>query len=59
MGRYANYFIYGPSVWDPVYYETQIMASDINNDGTPLTVADLVYLICIISGEADPYPESY
>jgi hypothetical protein len=58
---YANYFIYGPEVLgygiDP-YYENRVLASDINDDGTVLTVADLVYLIRIITGDANPYPES-
>ncbi len=56
---FTNYFIYGPSVWDPVWYENQILASDVNNDGIVTTVADLVYLIKIISGDAQPYPPGY
>ncbi len=56
---FTNYFIYGPSVWDPVWFENQILASDINNDGIVTTVADLVYLIKIISGDAQPYPPGY
>jgi hypothetical protein len=55
---YTNYFIYGPSVWDPIWYENQILASDINDDGIVCTVADLVYLIRIITGDAQPFPES-
>ncbi len=55
---YTNYFIYGPSVWDDTYYENQILASDINDDGIVLTVADLVYLIRIITGDAQPFPAS-
>ena len=58
---YANYFIYGPGVLgypaDP-YYENRVLASDINDDGIVLTVADLVYLIRIITGDANPFPES-
>jgi hypothetical protein len=55
---FTNYFIYGPIVWDPVYYENQMFASDINDDGILATVADLVYLIRIITGDAQPFPNS-
>lgn len=53
---YSNYFIYGPSVWDPTWSAVQIFASDVNNDGLTLTIADLVYLIRIITGDAQPFP---
>lgn len=58
---YANYFIYGPEVLGygiDSFYDNRVLASDVNDDGTPLTVADLVYLIRIITGDANPYPES-
>ena len=56
---FTNYFIYGPdAVWDPIYFENQILATDINDDGIVTTVADLVYLIRIITGDAIPYGES-
>jgi len=55
---FTNYFIYGNSVWDPVYYENQWLASDINDDGITRSVADLVYLIRIITGDAEPFPNS-
>ncbi len=58
---YANYFIYGPNAWeypDPTYYN-RVQASDINDDGTPQTIADLVYLIGIITGEKPPYDPGY
>ncbi len=53
---YTNYFIYGQAALDPVVQrrEAQIAASDVNADGQPLTVADLVYLIRIIVGDALP-----
>jgi len=56
---YTNYFIYGDIVWDPNpnYKESQILASDVNNDGIVLTVADLIYLIRIITGDAEPFPQ--
>jgi len=58
---FANYFIYGPLVLGygvDDYYENRVLATDINDDGVVLTVADLVYLIRIITGDANPYPES-
>jgi hypothetical protein len=53
---YTNYFIYGPSVWTSPWEATQILASDVNDDGVVLTVADLVYLIRIITGDESPFP---
>jgi hypothetical protein len=56
---FSNYFIQGSAVLDPVNYQAQIAASDINADGSPLTVADLVYLIRVITGDAQPIPDTY
>ncbi len=58
---YANYFIYGPTSWDypDDEYYARVQASDINDDGTPQTVADLVYLIGIIAGDKQPYDAGY
>jgi hypothetical protein len=55
---YENYFIYGSGVLDPdpTRRQSQIAASDVNADGIVLSVADLVTLIRIISGDANPYP---
>jgi hypothetical protein len=52
---FANYFIYGDAVWDPIWYENQILGTDLNDDGQLLTVADLVVLIRIISGDSSPW----
>jgi hypothetical protein len=52
---YSNYFIMGPSVFT-LSPAGQTAASDVNADGTPLTVADLVYLIRVITGDATPIP---
>ncbi len=52
---FSNYFIYGPAVWDPIYYENQILASDINDDGQVLTVADLVTLMCMIANSGNAW----
>lgn len=53
---FSNYFIYGPSVFT-VNPAGQAFATDVNNDGLTLTVADLVYLIRIITGDAQPFPD--
>jgi hypothetical protein len=59
---FSNYFIYGPTVLHDYvgidYFDARVLASDINDDGTPLTIADLVYLIRILTGDAIPYGES-
>ncbi|GAB4322905.1 MAG: hypothetical protein Kow0074_14690 [Candidatus Zixiibacteriota bacterium] len=49
---YSRFFIYGDGVLDPVNRESQVLASDVNCDGWTLTVADLVYMIRIITGDA-------
>ncbi len=54
---FENYFIYGPSVFI-VNIPGQSAASDINGDGRPLTIADLVALIRIITGDANPLPKA-
>jgi len=52
---YTSYFIFGPEILFrfPIP-EASIAASDVNRDGIPLSVADLVYLIRIIIGDALP-----
>ncbi|MEE9443619.1 MAG: T9SS type A sorting domain-containing protein [candidate division Zixibacteria bacterium] len=49
----TNYFISGLSAFGN-HVEASIAASDVNADGVSLTVADLVYLVRIITGDADP-----
>ncbi len=51
---FTNYFIYGMAVFT-LNVEGQIAASDVNADGRPLTVGDLVYLVRIVTGDAAPY----
>ncbi|MCH8026484.1 MAG: T9SS type A sorting domain-containing protein [candidate division Zixibacteria bacterium] len=53
---FTNYFIYGLRVFT-INVAAQIAATDINADGIPLSVADLVLLIRIILGDADPIPK--
>ena len=52
---FTNYFIHGPSAFT-VNYEGQKAATEVNGDGIALTVADLVYLVRIIVGDALPLP---
>ena len=53
---YSNYFVYGISVFT-VNPDGQIAASDVNADGLTLSVADLVYTIRVLVGDALPYPK--
>ncbi len=53
---YTNYFLYGSAALDPnpIRREAQIAASDVNRDGSSLSVGDLVYLIRVVVGDALP-----
>ncbi|MDH3891556.1 MAG: T9SS type A sorting domain-containing protein [candidate division Zixibacteria bacterium] len=53
---FSNYFVQGIGVFN-VNYPGQVAATDVNADGLTLSVADLVYLIRIITGDAPPYPK--
>jgi hypothetical protein len=53
---YSNYFVYGISAF--THYQAQVAASDVNADGIPLSVADLVYLTRVVVGDALPYPKT-
>ena len=53
---FTNYFIYGMAAFT-VSIEGQKAATEINGDGIALTVADLVYLIRVIVGDAMPLPK--
>jgi hypothetical protein len=55
---YSRYFIEGIDVFsaNESNRAVQIQASDVNNDGITLTVADLIYLIRIITGDEQPFP---
>ncbi len=57
---YENFFIYGSSVLSPIpqFRQSQIAASDVNGDGNPLSVGDLVALIRVITGDAFPLPKA-
>jgi len=51
---FTNYFINGLPAFDP-HVEGSIAASDANRDGLSLSVADLVYIIRVVIGDALPY----
>ncbi len=53
---YTNYFLFGIDALDADLQrrEAQIAASDVNKDGVPLSVGDLVYLVRVITGDALP-----
>ncbi len=53
---FTNYFINGLSAFGD-HIEASIAASDVNADGMALSVADLVYLVRVIQGDANPYPK--
>jgi len=53
---FTNYFIYGFAAFTE-NIEGQKAATEINGDGIALTVADLVYLIRIVVGDAMPIPK--
>jgi hypothetical protein len=53
---FTNYFISGLSAFG-THVEGSIAATDVNADGTALSVADLVYMIRVIIGDAKPYPK--
>ncbi len=52
---YVNYFIHGFLAFT-INVTAQTAATDINADGIPLTLNDLIYLIRIIEGDVLPYP---
>jgi hypothetical protein len=55
---YTQYFLVGITAFPELSATSRqaaIAASDVNADGTPLSIGDLVYLIRIISGDAQPY----
>jgi hypothetical protein len=53
---FTNYFISGLSAFGS-HVEGSIAASDVNADGISLSVADLVYLVRVVVGDASPYPK--
>jgi hypothetical protein len=54
---FTNYFIYGLAAFT-INIEGQTAATDVNADGIVLSVADLVYLVRVIVGDAAPYAKT-
>ncbi len=52
---FTNFFIVGLNAFT-INIAGQTAATDVNADGLTLTVADLVYLIRVINGDANPIP---
>nr|MBN2277650.1 T9SS type A sorting domain-containing protein [candidate division Zixibacteria bacterium] len=52
---FTNYFIVGYNAFT-INIDGQAAATEVNGDGVALTVADLVYLIRVIIGDALPLP---
>jgi len=52
---FTNYFIMGFDAFT-ISIDGQTAATEVNGDGYVLTVADLVYLIRVIVGDANPIP---
>jgi hypothetical protein len=53
---FTNFFLYGLGAFT-ISVNGQTAASDVNADGRVLTVADLVYLVRVITGDASPMPK--
>ena len=53
---FTNYFINGLAAFT-INIDGQIAATEVNGDGIPLSVADLIYLIKVIVGDAIALPK--
>lgn len=55
---FGRYFLEGLSALESNanLRSVQTLESDVNNDGIALSVADLVYLVRIVTGDAPPFP---
>ena len=56
---FSNYFINGLGAFVAGAVDGSIAATDVNADGLTLSVADLVYLIRVIVGDALPYDNPF
>lgn len=52
---FADFFLYGLDVFQ-TDLDKQIEATEVNNDDTPLTLDDYVYIWRVIIGDANPLP---
>ena len=48
---FRDYFIFGSAIFNPVYKSIQVLQTDANSDGTPLTLADFETLIRVVVGD--------
>ncbi len=55
MVLFSRYFVYGLAVFN-INSECQVAATDVNADGQVLTVADFVYAVRIVTGDALAFP---
>jgi hypothetical protein len=60
---YTQYFLIGIDAFPilvgfPDSRQAAIAASDVNADGSPLTIGDLVYMLRVVTGDALSYPKS-
>lgn len=53
---FSNYFVVGPVGAFTINIDRQTATTDINGNGIPLELADFVYLVRIIVGDAIPAP---
>jgi hypothetical protein len=53
---FGRYLVYGLSVFTK-NQDGQIAATEVNADGIALSIADFVYLVRVIVGDAPPYPK--
>jgi hypothetical protein len=53
---FSNYFIRGLTAFG-THTQGSIAATDVNADGVPLSIADLVYLVRVVVGDAVAYPK--
>ncbi len=53
---FINYFIIGTNAFGG-HVAGSIAASDVNADGVPLSLPDLIYMIRVVLGDAPPYPK--
>ncbi len=55
---FSNYFMTGTDAFDD-HATASISKSDVNGDGSLLDLADLVYLVRVITGDANPIQKPY
>ncbi|MBI5868300.1 MAG: T9SS type A sorting domain-containing protein [candidate division Zixibacteria bacterium] len=54
---FGRHLIMGGKVWDPVDSSVQIAATDVNADSITRTLADHVYLVRVVTGDASIAPK--